>query len=397
MKIALLGINSNLIRTRTQERIIDFLKNKLYEIGENTSLISYFENNFTQLQTIYERDYNLIFCIGTNQSIYNHNIKENLSRILGDKLHQEKSCHSAIEKYCADHNIPFSSAEKLESEMPTRSIALYNSNCSNYGFMYKTNDKYLIYLPDDYDFVVSNFNQYILPLLHDLSQDNLECSIIRCYGILEKDIRNLLNDEMNNGKISIQIQSLRLDNIIYIRHSNQHNEIIQELLSTICSKLNKFIYAMENTDLYETAHYLLNLHKKQLVVAETLTLGNITKNICLKDNNLICDSFVFNNFNSITKHLNLDNKIIETYGKYSVNTVYELDNLLLEKSNANIAIFILGESGFDTCYIAIGDLDGIHVYKNKIYTCDENLIDNISETALFYLIKKLRKNDLQFS
>ena len=46
--------------------------------------------------------------------------------------------------------------------------------------------------------------------------------------------------------------------------------------------------------------------------------------------------------------------------------------------------------------MAIGDFDGIHVYKNKINIKNLNLIGNLSKTALFYLIKKLKQNDLCF-
>jgi len=74
----------------------------------------------------------------------------------------------------------------------------------------------------------------------------------------------------------------------------------------------------------------------------------------------------------------------------------ELDNLLIQKTVADIAIFVLGDINDDMCYVAIGDLDGIHVYKNKINHNDTSLIDTLSETTMFYLIKKLKQNDYKF-
>ena len=69
---------------------------------------------------------------------------------------------------------------------------------------------------------------------------------------------------------------------------------------------------------------------------------------------------------------------------------------MLELSNADISVFVLGDTAeSDICYMAIGDVDGIHVYKNKINDKSDNLIENISKTAIFYLIKKLKRNDLQ--
>ena len=73
-----------------------------------------------------------------------------------------------------------------------------------------------------------------------------------------------------------------------------------------------------------------------------------------------------------------------------------MDNLLLEQANSDIAIFVLGDKTNNTCFIAIGDIDGIHVYKNKFMTYNQLTINMLSETTMFYLIKKLRQNDLQF-
>ena len=84
------------------------------------------------------------------------------------------------------------------------------------------------------------------------------------------------------------------------------------------------------------------------------------------------------------------------YGKYSVNTVYELANAMLETKTGDLVLFVLGDKNSDICYMAIGDFDGIHVYKNKINIKNLNLIGNLSKTALFYLIKKLKQNDLCF-
>ena len=106
----------------------------------------------------------------------------------------------------------------------------------------------------------------------------------------------------------------------------------------------------------------------------------------------------FDKINNLIKNkLNIDSRVIEQFGEHSVNSVYELDNLLLQNSKSDIAIFILGDKYHDMCYIAIGDIDGIHVYKNKIINFDDELIYSLSETTLFYLIKKLRQNDLQFN
>ena len=94
--------------------------------------------------------------------------------------------------------------------------------------------------------------------------------------------------------------------------------------------------------------------------------------------------------------LSIDKNIIDSYGEYSVNTIYELSNSLLEHSTADIVVFTLGDKNHDICYMCIGDIDGIHVYKNKINIKDDNMVINLTKTAIFYLIRKLKQNNLQF-
>ena len=172
--------------------------------------------------------------------------------------------------------------------------------------------------------------------------------------------------------------------------------IVQPIIADICSKLSKLIYATEDTSLYETASNLLSIQKKKTVIAETITIGNITRNLLKHGYNNVDKGITVTNFDSIAKQLKLNERVVNQFGKYSVNTVYELDNLLLEQSSAEISIFVLGDKDIDTCFIAIGDIDGIHVYKNKIQLSNESNISNISKTATLYLIKKLKQNSLQF-
>ena len=48
------------------------------------------------------------------------------------------------------------------------------------------------------------------------------------------------------------------------------------------------------------------------------------------------------------------------------------------------------------CYIAVGNADGIHVYKNTLFGNREQVIDSLTQTAFFYLIKNIKQNDLFF-
>ncbi len=392
-----MALNSNLINTHKQTSIIDFLKSKLYEIGENISLISYFDNSMERLETFKIKNYDFAFIIGSSSPIYNNNIKENLCRIFNDKLENFETSYSSLNKYCNSNNITFSMQEEMEVKLPKESIPLCDSAFYNNGFMYKLDNTYIVYLPDDIDFTKEMYGKYILPLLNDLIKVTSDHVVLKCFGILEKDIKALLSEFYNDSRFVIQIRSEGLDTAIFIRYELSLDDgIIRETVSNICSKLSKFIYATEDISLYDLAIELLNLRGKNISIAETFTYGNITKKLVNKAKNRIKESFLFTTYDSIIKYMKVDTKVIDKYGEYSVNTIYELANALLEVSSSDISLFVLGDTDKgDICYIAIGDIEGIHVYKNKINDISDELIENISKTAIFYLIKKLKRNDLQ--
>lgn len=397
MKICTLLLNSNLIECDDQSGVLQFLKTKLYEIGENISLISYFDNSLERLKNIFSENYDMIFCIGSNSHIYNHNIKENLGRIFEDKLTNFEATYSSLNKYCQKNNIVFSMQEEMEVMLPSKSIPLVSDNSHSNGFMYKFNNTYVIYLPSNIEFVKENYFAFILPLISDLVAIDKDYQVLKCFGLLEKDIRGLLQEYFGNPGLTINIISDGLDHSIYIRYSdNMNNAKLQEIMSSICTKLSKFIYSTEDISIYQMAIDLLNIRNKKITIVETLTFGNITKSFSLLDPNVINESHVFANYNQLQKTIEIDNKVIADYGKYSVQTIYEYANHVLENSTSDIVVFLLGDNdNKDLNYMAIGDINGIHVYKNKTIVNDK-LIENLSKTSVFYLIKNLKQNDLQF-
>ncbi len=76
---------------------------------------------------------------------------------------------------------------------------------------------------------------------------------------------------------------------------------------------------------------------------------------------------------------------------------------ILEQTGSDYVLCTLGEQitnsdkAHSTVFIAVGDQDGIHVYKNNFIGSKEQLIQSISQTGLFYLIKNIKQKGLLFS
>lgn len=398
MNIAIVGINNSLIDLSSQNEVIDFIKFNIHKQGKSPSLISYFPNNIDNLRHTMQQGYDILFVVGTDSIIFNHNLKDNLARILSVKLEKNTICESMLMEYCSNRKIVYSSQEEMQTEFPLNAQVICKKDYFNNAFTYKYNSTLIIMLPADIDFVKEIYQTNILPFVIDNNTDSelYETMTIRCYGLLQKDLKSLLADELSNPNLSINIVSKRLDNAIHIKYKNSNISFVQPIIADICSKLSQLIYATEDTTLYETAVNLLTIQNKKIVIGETITAGNITRNILKHGCDVLEKGITVTTFDTMAKQLKLNERVVNQFGKYSVNTVYELGNLLLELSTAEISIMVLGSQDIDTCYMAIGDIDGIHVYKNKVQSLDNTSIEMLSETTMYYLIKKLRQNDLQF-
>ena len=193
---------------------------------------------------------------------------------------------------------------------------------------------------------------------------------------------------------------------ILVRYNRQLNsEIVQQFISTIYERLSKYIYADEDIKLENQALQLLKIYNKTLAIAETLTGGNIAHKFISNNNNAfdsLKEAILTTSKSSKLNRLKVSESIINNYTEKSVEFAYEMAAGLLETSGADVVLINTGNiaelsdsSNTKTCFIAVGDMDGIHVYKNTFSGSNEQIVDGITKTSFFYLIKKLKQNDLQ--
>lgn len=391
MKIAIICIENNLSNVSSA---LNTLKLNINKIGEDASLIFYCKN-IAEISNINLNNYDCILLLN-NQDIesFNSNTRK-LSELLHKGTTTNQSIIDNINHYCNYNNISLESQESML--VITDSIPIVDSNFPLAGYINKFNNTLIISLPINSQFIRSVFDQHITRFLAPTIAQFDSLLTLRCYGTLLSSIKQAISDELNNSSINITFVNNRLDTAIYIRYNSTQNAIAQPIIAEICSKLNNYIYSTDDTNLYETATNLLSIQRKKLAIVETITNGNITHQLNNHNaNNLIQFSQTFTSHSAILEQFRVDDKLINHHGFNSVNIVYELDNLLIQKTVADIAIFVLGDINDEMCYVAIGDLDGIHVYKNKINHNDTSLIDTLSETTIFYLIKKLKQNDYKF-
>ena len=222
-----------------------------------------------------------------------------------------------------------------------------------------------------------------------MNKNNKTKLTLKTFGKSEREILNILESiECDDLDVEVMIEydnSLELDSR-------------QDMISNIYEKLKPYMYTDENMSIYELIMNLLNVNGKTLSVAETLTQGNIAKNLTNADNNgRFKLGIVAHSAKQFEEMLALSSSIVNSHNQNMVELVYEMAAGLLEKSDSDYAIATLGNLEDDFSYIAVGDIDGIHVYKSKCSLHGVRKINTISKNAIYYLIKKIKQNDLFFN
>ena len=72
---------------------------------------------------------------------------------------------------------------------------------------------------------------------------------------------------------------------------------------------------------------------------------------------------------------------------------------IINETGSDIVCGVVGSFEHEVCksYVAVGDKNAIHVYKNTFCGTYAEVIDSTTKSTLFYLIKKLRQNDFHFN
>lgn len=232
-------------------------------------------------------------------------------------------------------------------------------------------------------------------------------SIFKCFGISKNDVTTALQTVVQNPNgVSYSISGTGLLVDISLK-ADDNNMYIYEWTHEIFEKLSPFIYAETDLSLEQAAFELLKLNKLTISTAESITGGQIVSSLIKKNvgaSSVVLEGLATYSNDAKMGRLGVSKRTLDLHTSVSLQTTHEMAQRLLETSNCDIAIATTGYASSTKLtedaglvYIAIGTRKAIDVYKNKFVGTREEVIETASNAALFYLIKKLRKNDFHFS
>ena len=405
MKIAIIDIGSDKLVGKNGGEVSKFLSEKLLKLGLDLSKIIICPNSSEEINdTLNNLNEECVFVIGENDCVKNLTIKQALAQHCKCDLVQDDICIANVNSFFRKENLQPVMDYENEFLIPDGAVPFENKKSYLQSFvMYSP--KIMYFLPEDIDLAIYLFNQFIIERLVEDFNLNYDASIIKTYGLDEDDIFYLLKDlDISNQDFFIATCADGLDVETMIRYGKEVDDsTVDDLVAKIYEKLNKFIYASEDVSLSTRVFELLKLTGKTLAIAEDITGGNVSLHLMKNEpkiSEFLTEGIVCLSNESKINRLGMSEQTLSTKTANSVEGCYEMATGLLEKSGAKIVACISGE--FDatkkkqTAFIAIGDIDGVHVYKNVFTGSHETILENITKTTLFYLIKKIKQNGFFF-
>lgn len=278
-----------------------------------------------------------------------------------------------------------------ENEWKVSSLAraIINPNGITQGYLLTYKNKIYCVLPNNYDETRQIFDDVVLEYIVSNQKKKYKNYTFKTFGLTENGISQILTEEIKNkNKVTINLFSkpFEVDIVAKALHDNQELDLIAQ---KILLKLNKYIYSVEDVPIENVVYKLLKMNDIKVSFIEDITGGELCSRLNKLYNdskNYIADSFIVNSQESDDM----------------ANKVYEMAADCIAKTKANIVVATIGTTTAKEnipaglCYIAVGDKNEIHVYKNIFKGNNQEIIDSVTVASYFYLIKKLKKNDFHF-
>jgi nicotinamide-nucleotide amidase len=350
---------------------------------------------FPDLDTLLERDEKVVNIIVCEKQ--KGRVNETIAKLTHDEIVENVHLKKAVMDYYKSINIPVEKSAFSEWEVPKNARGIINEGTLSQGYFIKgLKESYIVVSLDNYQLMLD-------VVLDEIENNDYQTTTFKTFGLDSVSIKSLLGDLMRNKdgiKIGTVEDGLDVDIVLKAKSDNQK---IEEYSIAILNKLSKFVYAEEDLSIFNVVFKLLSMTGQKIALAESVTGGNIASSI-IKHNNgaskVIEESFVTYSNASKTNILGVNPNLIKDKGVVSSEVAYQMVQGLLNITGAQLAVATTGYASEDKageCYIGIGDREKIHVYKNIFSGTREEIIENTTKSALFYLIKKIRSNDFIFN
>lgn len=319
-----------------------------------------------------------------------------LSNLSGTSIEANEMLKKITTEYYTRKNIPMDKDAENEWQIPKTAIAITNPNGKTQGYVLKIAETTIFVLPNNYNEFVPIYNDCLLSYIEDNYAIEYNSETYKTFGLSEELLASILKDQIKNkDKVSVSIFSKALDNDIVIK-AKKGNEKFDLYRQTIFDKLENYIYAVQSISMDSYLETLLLSSNSSIAVVGDVSINQIFNNISVD----VINSYISSIFQLPNKkakvQFGIDINQINQFGESSAEVAYSLAVKALEQcDNCDLVLSCLigFENNKAVAYIALGNKLKIDIYKNQFFGHKQEIIENVTQTAKFYLIKKLKARD----
>ena len=385
MKIGVLRISDEIICGEAKDETAEIITAGFFKQNINISSLIY--------TSVKDSKENLLFLEGNSDCLLAvcdvadfEKFKKQVCEIIGTSLQENEYAKTGINAYFKKLNLPISLSAMKNISLPGGSRCILNSTSENVGFIFKINGKEVFVIPANIDEVKNMFFGSVLPLVSKMFNKNFYCVILKTFAISENDVKELISFIESSAKLSVSVFTRGLVCEILIRYkSSTEQAAVAKVVENIYEKLGKHIFTDEQKELSDIVCDILKVQNKSLTIFEDATFGSLTKAIVKSssfEENMLEKSEIIatNQIKSLLCDQNLNE---EDYLKTIMQNNIVENNVCIAnlKSNTEKNAYLIG--------ICLGE--EVDTYKIKLTGEDDEISVKLNQTALFYLIKKLKQ------
>jgi nicotinamide-nucleotide amidase len=290
--------------------------------------------------------------------------RQAISKYCGKELILDEKSLADIEEFFARRGRQMSQRNRTQAYIPAGAEVLQNNIGTAPGIMLSLDSRrassiqhpasiLLFVLPGVPVEMKQMFEKFVLPKL--LGLDGRKATAVRklkCFGIGESNIAELLGERMKRGRNPLVNTTVR-DGVITVhiiasRDDRQRAETTAESeMSQIAQILGDCVFAMEDINLAEAVGIKLTEMNKKVAVAESCTGGLVSKlltDVPGSSNYFLCGWVTYSNESKI-REFGIEPELVEKKGAVSEEVAAAMAVGALDKARSDYAIGITGIAG----------------------------------------------------
>ncbi|MCB9227480.1 MAG: competence/damage-inducible protein A [Chitinophagales bacterium] len=328
--------------------------------------------------------------------------KETLASFFNCEMVFNPSVFKTIEDYFAKRGKKQVELNRKLAYIPEKCELITNEKGTAFGMWFKEKNKVLVSMPGVPHEMKFMFENHILPKIKSsFSLPTIINKYIMCSGIGESRIYEKIEDIENSLPPHIKLAYLPSLGYVKLRltykNETKDTEKEQELIyfqNEIVNRIKKYVFSLnENDNLANVVGKLLLEKKATVSTAESCTGGYIAHLLTSNAGSSAYyeGSVIAYSYDVKKTELGVQQQTLEKYGAVSEETVREMLEGLLKKTNTTYGIAVSGIAGpggglpgkpVGTVWIAVGDKNNMTIKKFELTKERTYNIKISSHTAL---------------